>query len=83
MCEECERLKSCIYAVVSALVNGKSDSALLLARVGMYGGNVNNPLDCADPKRHRHAVGRLPCGCVPGLCQCIDTPEKRYKQATE
>jgi hypothetical protein len=53
-CKECERLKASLRAVVAALVNGCYDSALLLARVGMYGGDVKNPLDCADPKRHRN-----------------------------
>jgi len=52
MCDESKRLKDCIYAVVSELVNNRPDSALNLARVGMYGGSVNNPLDCADPKRN-------------------------------
>jgi len=51
-CKECERLKRCIYSVVAALVNKNSNTALTLARVGMYGGDINNPLDCNDPKRH-------------------------------
>jgi hypothetical protein len=51
--KEIDRLKACIYAVVASLVNKDAGSALTLARVGMYGGNVNNALDCADPERHR------------------------------
>lgn len=51
-CKECDRLKRSLYAVVSELINNRPDSALNLARVGMYGGDVNNPLDCSDPKRN-------------------------------
>jgi len=58
-CKECNRLKACIYAVVSVLVNNRASDALNLARVGMYGGNVNNPLDCQNPKRHHKQATTL------------------------
>ena len=44
--KEIKRLKDCIYAVVASLKNKQYDSALTLARVGMYGGSVLSPLDC-------------------------------------
>lgn len=56
-CKECDRLKGGVCAVVAALINRRHDSALNLARVVMYGGSVNNALDCADPKRHQQASG--------------------------
>jgi len=51
-CKECERLKEGIYSIVASLVNGEQEVALRLARTVMYGGSVNNALDCADPTRH-------------------------------
>lgn len=53
-CEECDRLKCCIYAIVSELVNNRPESALKLGKVGMYGGSVTNPLDCHNPERNRN-----------------------------
>lgn len=48
-----DRMKDGIRAVVAALVNENSANALELARVVMYGGDVNNPLDFARLAKDR------------------------------
>ena len=52
---EIKRLKECLHSVVASLVNGNYVTALRLARTGMYGGSVNNPLDV---NRLGEAAGR-------------------------